>query len=335
MNHTPRIVGKAAPLPIENLDTDQIMPKQFLRGIDKNGLIEGLFYDLRYDSQGNIKTEFVLNQAQYDKASILLSGSNFGCGSSREHAVWSLVDYGIRAVLAESFGEIFAGNAARNGLAAIRLGKDDISLLAYHLPLDAHVSLGNNAQWGGRLGLVADARFFVESDPAADCIEEVIVAYPGFYAISVFRVAHILYDLKVPILPRLLTEHAHTQTGIDIHPGATIGVPFFIDHGTGIVVGQTTLIGNRVKLYQGVTLGALAVRKEAQGQKRHPTIEDNVIIYAGSCILGGDTTVGNDSVIGGNVWLTESVLPYSIVYTQTDTRIRDKSEMREVIDYVI
>ncbi|MBS1611992.1 MAG: serine acetyltransferase [Bacteroidetes bacterium] len=183
--------------------------------------------------------------------------------------------------------------------------------------------------------LVADARFFVESDPAADCIEEVIVAYPGFYAISVFRVAHILYDLKVPILPRLLTEHAHTQTGIDIHPGATIGVPFFIDHGTGIVVGQTTLIGNRVKLYQGVTLGALAVRKEAQGQKRHPTIEDNVIIYAGSCILGGDTTVGNDSVIGGNVWLTESVLPYSIVYTQTDTRIRDKSEMREVIDYVI
>lgn len=183
--------------------------------------------------------------------------------------------------------------------------------------------------------LVADARFFVESDPAAECIEEVIVAYPGFYAISVFRVAHILYELKVPILPRLLTEHAHTQTGIDIHPGATIGVPFFIDHGTGIVVGQTTIIGNRVRLYQGVTLGALAVRKEAQGQKRHPTIEDNVIIYAGSCILGGDTTVGNDSVIGGNVWLTESVLPYSIVYTQSDTRIRDKSEMREVIDYVI
>lgn len=183
--------------------------------------------------------------------------------------------------------------------------------------------------------LVADAKFFLQSDPAAECIEEVIVAYPGFYAISVFRIAHILYELKVPILPRLITEHAHTQTGIDIHPGATIGVPFFIDHGTGIVVGQTTIIGNNVRLYQGVTLGALAVRKESQGQKRHPTIEDNVIIYAGSCILGGDTVVGNDSVIGGNVWLTESVLPFSIVYTKSDTRIRDKSEMKEVIDYVI
>lgn len=183
--------------------------------------------------------------------------------------------------------------------------------------------------------LLADAQFFQQSDPAAECIEEVVVAYPGFYAIAVYRLAHILYELKVPILPRLITENAHTHTGIDIHPGATIGVPFFIDHGTGIVIGQTTIIGNKVRLYQGVTLGALAVRKEAQGQKRHPTIEDNVIIYAGSCILGGDTVVGHDSVIGGNVWLTESVLPFSIVYTQTDVRIRDKSEMKEVIDYVI
>lgn len=183
--------------------------------------------------------------------------------------------------------------------------------------------------------LIDDARFFVTADPAAECVEEVIVAYPGFYAITVYRVANILYNLNVPILPRLITEYAHTKTGIDIHPGASIGVPFFIDHGTGVVVGQTAVIGNNVKLYQGVTLGALAVRKEQSGEKRHPTIEDNVIIYAGSCILGGKTTVGHDSVIGGNVWLTESVAPYSIVYNTNQVKVRDKSEMKEVIDFII
>lgn len=183
--------------------------------------------------------------------------------------------------------------------------------------------------------LILDAKFFVAADPAAECVEEVIVAYPGFYAITVYRVANILYNLNVPILPRLITEYAHTKTGIDIHPGATIGVPFFIDHGTGVVVGQTAVIGNNVKLYQGVTLGALAVRKEQSGEKRHPTIEDNVIIYAGSCILGGKTTVGHDSVIGGNVWLTESVAPYSIVFNTNQVKVRDKSEMKEVIDFII
>jgi serine O-acetyltransferase len=183
--------------------------------------------------------------------------------------------------------------------------------------------------------LFKDADFFVASDPAAEGVEEVVVAYPGFYAISVYRIAHELYKLRVPVLPRLITEYAHTKTGIDIHPGATIGVPFFIDHGTGVVIGQTALIGNGVKLYQGVTLGALAVRKEQSGAKRHPTIEDNVIIYAGSCILGGKTTVGHDSIIGGNVWLTESVVPYSMVYSTNQINIRDKSEMKEVIDFII
>ena len=183
--------------------------------------------------------------------------------------------------------------------------------------------------------LLLDAQAFVESDPAAESIEEVIIAYPGFYAISVYRIAHELYDLSVPILPRLLTEYAHNKTGIDIHPGAQIGNSFFIDHGTGVVIGQTTVIGEHVKMYQGVTLGALAVRKETQGAKRHPTIEDNVIIYAGSCILGGETVVGHDSVIGGNVWLTQSVQPYSVVYHKSDVKIRDKSDLNEVIDFVI
>lgn len=183
--------------------------------------------------------------------------------------------------------------------------------------------------------LIADGHLFLQSDPAAECIEEVIIAYPGFYAIAVYRIAHELALLNVPILPRVITEYAHSQTGIDIHPGARIGTPFFIDHGTGVVIGQTTMIGNNVKIYQGVTLGALAVRKEKQGSKRHPTIEDNVIIYAGSCILGGDTVIGHDSVIGGNVWLTQSVLPYSIVYHKSDVKIRDKSELEEIIDFVI
>jgi len=183
--------------------------------------------------------------------------------------------------------------------------------------------------------LILDAQAFMESDPAAESIEEVIIAYPGFSAIAIYRIAHELYKLKVPILPRLITEYAHNRTGIDIHPGAQIGNSFFIDHGTGVVIGQTTIIGNHVKLYQGVTLGALAVRKESKGAKRHPTIENNVIIYAGSCILGGETTIGHDSVIGGNVWLTESVQAYSIVYHKSDVKIRDKSDLNEVIDFVI
>lgn len=183
--------------------------------------------------------------------------------------------------------------------------------------------------------LKKDAIFFEKSDPAAESIEEIIVTYPGFTAIVAYRVAHILYQLNVPILPRLITEYAHSKTGIDIHPGAKIDAPFFIDHGTGIVIGQTTIIGKNVKIYQGVTLGALAVLKEEAGTKRHPTIEDNVIIYAGSCILGGNTVVGHDSIIGGNVFLTESIPPFSFAYQKSEVKIRDKSEMKHVIDFVI
>jgi len=186
-----------------------------------------------------------------------------------------------------------------------------------------------------RAELYTDAYFFLQSDPAAASLEEVIITYPGFNAITSYRIAHILYKLEVPILPRLITEYAHSRTGIDIHPGAQIAAPVFIDHGTGIVIGQTTIIGKNVKLYQGVTLGALAVLKEESGKKRHPTIEDDVIIYAGSCILGGTTVVGRNSIIGGNVFLTESIPPFSFAYHKSEVKIRDKSEMKSLIDFVI
>jgi len=186
-----------------------------------------------------------------------------------------------------------------------------------------------------RIELFADAQFFLQSDPAAASIEEVVITYPGFNAITSYRIAHVLYQLEVPILPRLITEYAHSKTGIDIHPGAQIAAPVFIDHGTGIVIGQTAIIGKNVKLYQGVTLGALAVLKEESGKKRHPTIEDDVIIYAGSCILGGATIVGRNSIIGGNVFLTESIPPFSFAYHKSEVKVRDKSEIKSLIDFVI
>jgi serine O-acetyltransferase len=177
---------------------------------------------------------------------------------------------------------------------------------------------------GIRKMLEGDAQFIASNDPAASSVEEVIMAYPGFYAIVIYRVAHILAKLGVPIIPRIMTEHAHSFTGIDIHPMANIGSEFFIDHGTGIVIGETAVIGSRVKLYQGVTIGALSVSKKLSFTKRHPTIEDNVIIYAGSTILGGDTVIGHDSVIGGNVWLTESVPPGSMVYQVSKVEIKER-----------
>ena len=148
-----------------------------------------------------------------------------------------------------------------------------------------------------------------DGDPAAKCFEEIILAYPGLYAITVYRIAHELYLEQVPVLPRLMTEYAHSKTGIDIHPGATIGKYFFIDHGTGIVVGETSLIGTNVKIYQGVTIGALSTRggQKLSGKKRHPTICDNVTIYAGASILGGDTVIGENTVIGGNAFITRSI----------------------------
>ena len=154
-----------------------------------------------------------------------------------------------------------------------------------------------------------DLQAAYDGDPAASGKDEVIFSYPGLFAITVYRLAHVLYTLGVPMIPRIMTEHAHSVTGIDIHPGATIGEYFFIDHGTGIVIGETTHIGKGVKVYQGVTLGALSTRggQNLRGKRRHPTIEDNVTIYAGASILGGDTVIGRDSVIGSNAFITESI----------------------------
>ena len=168
--------------------------------------------------------------------------------------------------------------------------------------------------------LETDIQAGYEGDPAATCPEEVMLAYPAFEAISIFRIAHELYLLKVPMLPRMMTEYAHSLTGIDIHPGATIGRSFFIDHGTGVVIGETTVIGEHVKLYQGVTLGAKSFAVQAdgtlvKGNKRHPNIGNDVVIYAGATILGGDTYIGDKCVIGGNVWLTHSVEPGKRVLT--------------------
>ncbi|WP_153801105.1 serine O-acetyltransferase EpsC [Foetidibacter luteolus] len=183
--------------------------------------------------------------------------------------------------------------------------------------------------------LLTDARLILEFDPAATSLEEIILSYPGFYAIMVHRLAHLLYQVKVPLVPRIMSEWAHSKTGIDINPGASIGCPFFIDHGTGVVIGETTVIGNNVKIYQGVTLGALAVRKEDAQSKRHPTIEDDVIIYAGSTILGGNTVIGRESIIGGNTWITKSVPPFSIVYHKNQTVVNDRRDLEEPINFVI
>lgn len=173
--------------------------------------------------------------------------------------------------------------------------------------------------------LQADAQSMLAGDPAANSLDEVILAYPGFLAIAVHRMAHILYRYDVPLLPRVLSEQAHHLTGIDIHPGAQIGDRFCIDHGTGIVIGETSVIGNDVKIYQGVTLGALSVEKRLAKVRRHPHIEDRVIVYANATILGGETCVGHDSIIGGNVWLTESVCPYALVYHRPDIQVRSKN----------
>ncbi len=170
--------------------------------------------------------------------------------------------------------------------------------------------------------LIEDARAIAAGDPAATSIDEVIVAYPGFFAIAVYRLASWLLRSGVPTVPRMLTEHAHRVTGIDIHPGATIGPSFFIDHGTGIVIGETTVIKEHVKLYQGVTLGALSVDKTMADEKRHPTIERNVVIYANATILGGGTIVGEGSIIGGNVWLTSSVPANSRVYHRSEISVK-------------
>lgn len=180
-----------------------------------------------------------------------------------------------------------------------------------------------------------DAEAIFKGDPAAESIDEVILAYPGFMAIVIYRFAHELCLLSIPIIPRILTEYAHEKTGIDIHPGAKIDSPFFIDHGTGIVIGETTVIGKNVKLYQGVTLGALSVDKNLAQTKRHPTIEDDVIIYSQAVILGGNTIIGKNSIIGGNSWITQSIPANSIVYNKSEVRVRSNQEFENTINFVI
>lgn len=187
---------------------------------------------------------------------------------------------------------------------------------------------------GVREALLADARATAEADPAASTLDEVILAYPGFLALAAYRLGRLLLELDVPLLPRLLTETAHRSTGIDIHPGATLGRSIAIDHGTGIVIGETAEVGDRVRIYQGVTLGALSVRKETAGRKRHPTLESDVTVYANATILGGDTVVGRGSVIGGNVWLTHSV-PAGSVVTCSEAIERQVPRDEPPLDYHI
>lgn len=182
--------------------------------------------------------------------------------------------------------------------------------------------------------LLEDAQAFYQFDPAATCVEEVIATYPGFFGIANYRISNLLYRLGTPMLPRFFSEYVHGKTGIDIHPGATIGRSFFIDHGTGVVIGATAVIGNNVKVYQGVTLGALQVDKSLANVKRHPTIEDNCVLYANCTILGGRTVIGHDTVVGGNSWVTESVPPFSVVMHQSQVKVRTRP-FDEPVNFVI
>ena len=183
--------------------------------------------------------------------------------------------------------------------------------------------------------LLQDLNAVLEFDPAAKSKNEILLAYPGFFAITVYRVANELWKQKSTVLSRLIAEYAHSKTGIDIHPGATIGERFFIDHGTGIVIGETTIIGKEVKMYQGVTLGALSVNKNESQKKRHPTINDNVTIYANATILGGETIIGKDAVIGGNVWVTNSIPEKSMVFHRSEIIIKSKQIFPEALNFSI
>jgi len=183
--------------------------------------------------------------------------------------------------------------------------------------------------------LLQDLNAIFEFDPAAKSKNEVLIAYPGFFAITVHRIAFLLWNKNARILARLIAEHAHSKTGIDIHPAAAIGEHFMIDHGTGIVIGETAIIGKNVKIYQGVTLGALTVSKEEAEEKRHPTIEDNVTIYANATILGGKTIIGKDTIIGGNVWITNSIPAQSLVYHKSEINIKNKGQFPEALNFSI
>ncbi|NOU45632.1 MAG: serine acetyltransferase [Bacteroidales bacterium] len=183
--------------------------------------------------------------------------------------------------------------------------------------------------------LKSDLETIFISDPAARSIDEVLFSYPGFYAVAIHRLAHALFLAEVKIIPRLLSEYAHFKTGIDIHSGARIGERFLIDHGTGVVIGETCEIGNDVKIYQGVTLGALSVSRKIAGTKRHPTIGNRVVIYANATILGGNTVIGDDSVIGGNVWTTQSIPDCSLVFHKSEIIIKTNQQFPEPLNFII
>jgi serine O-acetyltransferase len=246
------------------------------------------------------------------------------------HAALALLFPHFAASESGALGEV------RSELERLR-GQVDGFLLAQGT-VPEHATLVSEAFTAGlpdlRHALELDARATFEADPAARSIDEVLLAYPGFFALACYRIAHGLHQLGVSLLPRLVAEFAHRETGIDIHPGAQIGRSLAIDHGTGIVIGETTVIGDGVRLYQGVTLGALSVRKELARQKRHPTIEDHVVIYANATILGGDTVIGGGSVIGGNVWLTHSV-PAGSVVTHGATIERPRAAEEPLLEYNI
>ncbi|WP_185882729.1 serine O-acetyltransferase [Blattabacterium cuenoti] len=183
--------------------------------------------------------------------------------------------------------------------------------------------------------LLIDADAILKSDPAATSIYEIFFSYPGFFATALYRLAHQLWNQQVPIIPRLITEYAHSKTGVDIHASAIIGTSFSIDHGTGVVIGSSTIIGDEVKIYQGVTLGAIYVDKKLFNKKRHPTIENKVTIYSGATILGGNTVIGHDSIIGGNVWITRSVPPFSVVYQKNEIAMKNKPSIPSSINFII
>ncbi len=214
--------------------------------------------------------------------------------------------------------------------------KELISLKKVFFELTSQLSINNGEHiWQQfvskleiiRIRLDLDALAAYKSDPAAKSLNEIYLAYPGFHAIAIYRISRELFLLNVPIIPRMMSEYAHGLTGTDIHPGATIGDSFFIDHATGIVIGETTIIRNSVTIFQGVTLGGIQVKKSLSDTKRHPTVEDNVTIYANATILGGDITIGENSIIGANVWITKSIAKNSIVTYQSEIKITSKNEV--------
>lgn len=247
---------------------------------------------------------------------------------AREHAGYRLPPRLSR--LAERFSSVVLGLLFPHFAPRVGAGPDELAaehaavgeLLAQALAPGAAID-HLYAQLGSiREALLLDAHAIYDGDPAAQSVDEVILAYPGFLAIATYRMAHELHG-RMALFPRLVTEVAHRATGIDIHPGAQIGAAFAIDHGTGIVIGETSVLGEHVRLYQGVTLGAVSVNRRLQHAKRHPTIGDDVVIYANATILGGETVIGRGSRIGGNVWLTRSVPPYSVVTPTARVERRD------------